>query len=82
MGLDAESVWLVREKALQLVRDKLNIRIDDFGFELLPSRLQMQQYIFWFLYVGPVYCSAPLLVPEAFSFVSVVLHYFVSMLRI
>jgi len=36
LGLDAGSVWLVREKALQLVRDKLNIRIDDFGFELLP----------------------------------------------
>lgn len=31
MGLDADSSWLVREKALQLVRDKLNIRIDDFG---------------------------------------------------
>ena len=40
MGLDAESVWLVREKALQLVREKLNIRIDDFGFELLPWWLQ------------------------------------------
>lgn len=36
MGLDSESAWLVHEKALQLVRDKLNIRINDFGFELLP----------------------------------------------
>lgn len=43
MGLDADSSWLVREKALQLVRDKLNIRIDDFGFELLPLRLQSQR---------------------------------------
>lgn len=40
MGLDAENVLLVHEKALQLVRDKLNIRIDDFGFELPPLRLQ------------------------------------------
>jgi hypothetical protein len=39
MGLDDQSSWLVHEKAVQLLRDKLNIRLDDFGFGLLPSRL-------------------------------------------
>ncbi|KAG0578524.1 hypothetical protein M758_4G026300 [Ceratodon purpureus] len=33
MGLDSESMWFVREKAVQLVRDKLNIRIDEFGLK-------------------------------------------------
>lgn len=40
MGLNAQSSWLVREKAVQIVRDKLNVRVDDFGFGLLPSQIQ------------------------------------------
>lgn len=32
MGLDAQNVWLVHEKALDIVRDILLVRIDDYGF--------------------------------------------------
>ena len=42
MGLVSENVWLVHGKTLHLVRDKLNIRIDDFGFEPFCPDIYLQ----------------------------------------
>lgn len=55
MGLVSENVWLVHGKTLHLVRDKLNIRIDDFGFEPLCPHIHLQSMCIVYHYTMSFY---------------------------